>query len=66
MIYEKKQSQDKARQEEMKKKVVRIGLHKLQEFVQKHPSPIVFFYEFDADENGSINKVEFGKMLIAT
>ena len=57
IISEKKQGEGKARQDEMRKKVVTIGLHKLQEYVQKHPSPIVFFYEFDTDENGSISKV---------
>jgi hypothetical protein len=50
----------------MKKKVIRVGLHKLQEFVKNHPCPIVFFYEFDLDENNAINKVEFSKMLMAT
>ena len=66
IINEKKQGDGKARQEEMRKRVVRIGLHQLQEFIKKHPSPIVFFYEFDSDENGSISKVEFGKLLVAT
>jgi len=56
IINEKKQGEGKARQDEMRKRVVRIGLHQLQEFIKRHPSPIVFFYEFDSDENGSISK----------
>ncbi len=66
MLNDRKQGDDKAREEEMKKKVVKIGTHKLQEFINHHPNPILFFVEYDLDKSGAISKVEFCRMLVAT
>lgn len=47
---DRKQGEDKAREEEMKKKVVKIGTHKLQEFINHHPNPILFVeYDFERE-----------------
>ncbi len=50
----------------MKKKVVRMGLYKLQEYMTKLTNPMVYFQDFDVDGNFSISKTEFNKILVAT
>jgi hypothetical protein len=40
----------------MQKKIIRIGIYKLQEFMKKHQDPLVFLKEFDQDNNSSLSK----------
>lgn len=56
MVTERKKSEEKSRSDEIQKKIIRVGLYKLQEFVKKHPNPLAFFKEFDKDGNNSISK----------
>jgi hypothetical protein len=50
----------------MQKKMIRIGIYKLQDFMRKHEAPHAFLREFDRDGNGGISKNEFNSMLLAT
>lgn len=50
----------------MQKKIVRIGLYKLKEFIRKHQAPLAFLQEFDVDNNGGLSKNEFNSFLLAT
>lgn len=50
----------------MQKKMIRIGIYKLQEFMKKHEAPLAFLKEFDRDGNGGLSKNEFNSLLLAT
>jgi hypothetical protein len=50
----------------MQKKIIKIGLYKLQEFIKKHENPLAFLKEFDQDGNNSLSKNEFNSFLLAT
>jgi hypothetical protein len=53
-------------EDEMKKKIIRIGLYKLQEFMKNHENPLGFLKEFDRDGNSELSKNEFNSLLVAT
>jgi hypothetical protein len=59
-------SEEKSREDEMQKKMIRIGIYKLQEFMKRHEAPLVFLREFDRDGNGGLSKNEFNSLLLAT
>ena len=40
----------------MQKKIIRIGIYKLQEFIKNHENPLAFLKEFDRDGNSSLSK----------
>jgi hypothetical protein len=50
----------------MQKKMIRIGIYKLQEFIKNHKDPLGFLKEFDRDGNGGVSKNEFNSLLLAT
>jgi len=66
LMVERKVSEEKAREDEMKKKIIKIGLHKLNEYIRQHPNPMAKLREFDADHNNSLNKNEFSSFLVST
>jgi len=50
----------------MKKKIIRIGLYKLTEYINKHPDPMTKLRELDVDQNNSLSKNEFSSFLVST
>ena len=56
----------RGREEEMRRKMVRVGLFKLNEYVKNHKDPMTWFREFDSDANEAISKHGLNSMLVAT
>ena len=51
LIQMQKQEEARGREDEMRRKMVRVGLFKLNEFIRIHPQPMKLFREFDSDGN---------------